>query len=90
MAKKKTLTESTIKKNNTLHDHRLFNILVINPGSTSTKIALFQNNYCIRTITVSHDPEDLKQFSDVTLDQLAYRKKATSTPSTRSSDAADT
>ena len=76
MAKKKTLTESTIKKNNTLHDHRLFNILVINPGSTSTKIALFQNNYCIRTITVSHDPEDLKQFSDVTLDQLAYRKKA--------------
>ena len=76
MAKKKSATQSTITKNNTLRDHRLFNILVINPGSTSTKIALFQNNYCVRTITISHDPEDLKQFSDVTLDQLAYRKQA--------------
>ena len=64
------------KKHNSLRDHMLYNILVINPGSTSTKIALFQNNYCIKTLTVSHDPEDLKQFSDVTLDQLEYRKKA--------------
>ena len=76
MKNSKSAPKKSVHEPALLRNHKLFNILVINPGSTSTKIALFQNNYCLKTLTVSHDPEDLKQFSDVTLDQLEYRKKA--------------
>jgi butyrate kinase len=51
-----------------------YNILAVNPGSTSTKIALFKNNEEIISQNVSHNAEDLKQFADVQ-DQLQYRKE---------------
>ena len=47
-------------------------ILVINPGSTSTKIAIYQDENPIYTETISHTPADLAPFPAV-LDQLEYR-----------------
>jgi len=49
-------------------------ILAINPGSTSTKIAVFVNAKPIFQKTLSHSAEDLKQFTRVT-DQFDFRKK---------------
>ena len=48
-------------------------MLVINPGSTSTKIAVFEDENRIFSSNVSHDVEVLKTFPDVQ-DQLQYRK----------------
>ena len=47
-------------------------ILVINPGSTSTKIAIYQDENPIYTESISHTPADLAPFPGV-LDQLEYR-----------------
>jgi len=49
-------------------------ILVINPGSTSTKIAVFQNNRPIFQKSIKHTPEELAPFQRVT-DQYEYRKE---------------
>jgi len=49
-------------------------IFVINPGSTSTKIALFEGETCIFSKTVSHDANKLKEFGDVS-EQLPYRRQ---------------
>lgn len=49
-------------------------ILAINPGSTSTKVALFQNGECELSRNVAHDAVRLAEFADVT-DQLPYRKQ---------------
>ena len=48
-------------------------ILVINPGSTSTKIAIFQQEKVIFLKTIKHPPETLSAFRRIT-DQYAYRK----------------
>ena len=48
-------------------------ILVINPGSTSTKIAVFQNNKPVFQKNIRHTMEELKPFTRVT-DQYEYRK----------------
>lgn len=50
-----------------------YNILVINPGSTSTKIAVFQNENEILKKTVDHDPSKLPgtEISE----QLEFRKE---------------
>lgn len=37
-------------------------ILVINPGSTSTKIAIYLDNKCISTENISHDADVIKKF----------------------------
>ena len=50
------------------------NILVINPGSTSTKIAAFNNRKQNYMISIKHDHEILAKF-DFIADQLEYRKK---------------
>ena len=47
-------------------------VLVINPGSTSTKIAIYQDENPIYTESISHTPADLAPFPGV-LDQLEYR-----------------
>ena len=47
-------------------------VLVINPGSTSTKIAIYQDENPIYTESISHTPADLAPFPRV-LDQLEYR-----------------
>jgi butyrate kinase len=49
-------------------------ILVINPGSTSTKIAVFQNNRPIFQKNIKHSSEELAPFKRVT-DQYEFRKK---------------
>lgn len=50
-----------------------FRILAINPGSTSTKIALFDDNEEIFSQTIDHAAEDLKAFEEIQ-DQLGYRR----------------
>lgn len=49
-----------------------FRIFVINPGSTSTKLALFENNIKILETSVNHDAEVLNSFP-MPNDQLDYR-----------------
>jgi butyrate kinase len=49
-------------------------ILTINPGSTSTKIAVFKNTKPIFTKTISHPSEELKPFKKIA-DQYLFRKE---------------
>jgi butyrate kinase len=49
-------------------------ILVLNPGSTSTKIAVFQNNRPVFQKSIKHSSEELKPFKRVT-DQYEFRKE---------------
>ncbi len=51
-----------------------YKIFAINPGSTSTKIALFEGDKCLFSANVSHDAEVLKKFQVIT-DQLPYREE---------------
>ena len=46
----------------------------INPGSTSTKIALFEEDNCLFSSNVSHEQEVLETFKEMK-DQLGYRKE---------------
>lgn len=50
-------------------------ILVINPGSTSTKVSYFIDQSAIHTVSIQHEPDDLKHFENVA-DQFEYREKA--------------
>ncbi|MDE6282717.1 MAG: butyrate kinase [Muribaculaceae bacterium] len=49
-------------------------ILAINPGSTSTKIAVFEDSKQIMTHTIRHSVEELSKFKRV-IDQLDYRRE---------------
>jgi len=49
-------------------------LFVINPGSTSTKIALFHEHEMVFSTTVEHSAEDLAAFKEIS-DQLEYREK---------------
>ena len=49
-------------------------ILVINPGGTSTKIAVFEDEKQLFKTNITHTAEDLKPFRQV-FDQFAYRKE---------------
>ena len=49
-------------------------ILAINPGSTSTKIAVFEDATPIMTHTIRHSVEELSRFRRV-IDQLDYRRE---------------
>lgn len=51
-----------------------FKILVINPGSTSTKIAVFEDIKSILLKTLRHTPEELSKFEDVP-SQYEFRKE---------------
>lgn len=51
-----------------------YKIFAINPGSTSTKIALFQGDEMVFNKNISHDAGDLAQFKEIN-DQLPYRKE---------------
>lgn len=48
-------------------------ILTINPGSTSTKFALFEENYLIFNKTLRHTLKELSCYAKIT-DQLSFRK----------------
>ncbi len=47
-------------------------VLVINPGSTSTKIAIYENESPVYVENITHDHDDLAHFHHV-IDQLEYR-----------------
>ncbi len=52
-----------------------FKILVINPGSTSTKIAVYENIKSVLLKTLRHSSEELARFEDIP-SQYEFRKKA--------------
>ena len=51
-----------------------FRLLAINPGSTSTKIGVFDNDKLIFEKSISHSVEALKDFDKI-YDQLGFRKE---------------
>lgn len=52
-----------------------FIILVINPGSTSTKVAVFENESTVFSTALRHPAEELKRFQNI-WDQYDYRRNA--------------
>ncbi len=50
-------------------------ILVINPGSTSTKVALFEDERSTWEESISHSRDELKKFNSI-WEQLDFRKRA--------------
>lgn len=59
------------KKEITMKQYR---VLTINPGSTSTKIALFEGETCLFSRNVSHDAQELAKFKTIP-DQRPYREE---------------
>lgn len=53
---------------------KIYKIFTINPGSTSTKIALFEGEKVIFSANVNHDAKKLAEFKDIS-EQLPYRKE---------------
>lgn len=53
---------------------RDYKVFAINPGSTSTKIAIFEGTQTVFSKNVSHDAEKLKEFREIR-DQFEYRKE---------------
>ncbi len=53
---------------------KTYRILSVNPGSTSTKVAVFENEKQVFLKNISHEAEQLKEFKDVQ-NQLDYRKE---------------
>ena len=51
-----------------------YKIFAVNPGSTSTKIAVFQGEDTVFSKNISHDAEKLKKFKEIR-DQLGYRRE---------------
>ena len=55
-----------------MENEKIYHILVINPGSTSTKVALFENDNCVLSRSVFHDSSELLKYNTIN-DQLNYR-----------------
>lgn len=51
-----------------------FRILTINPGSTSTKIAVFDNDKCVFETTLTHPADEIGKYDKI-IDQYDFRKK---------------
>ena len=49
--------------------------IVVNPGSTSTKLAVYRGSDCLATETINHKKEELVRFSHVA-DQFEFRRDA--------------
>ena len=49
-------------------------ILVINPGSTSTKVSVYEDDEPILVRSIRHSVEELAQFSKIT-EQLEFRRR---------------
>ena len=54
-----------------MHEHLIF---VINPGSTSTKVAIFSGNSELAKENIQHSTEELQKFSHI-IEQYPFRKK---------------
>jgi butyrate kinase len=50
----------------------MFNILTINPGSTSTKIAVFEDEKVLKSCTIQHAAQTLHQYKHI-IDQYEFR-----------------
>ena len=50
-----------------------YNILAINPGSTSTKLALYENDKEIFCNTLEHSAEEIEKYDKIQ-DQFEMRK----------------
>lgn len=48
-------------------------ILAINPGSTSTKLAVYENETQLSEFKISHSPEELRKYERI-IDQFEFRK----------------
>lgn len=55
-------------------DGKVYRILVINPGSTSTKVAVYDNEHPTYSCSIRHTPEELAGFEKI-FDQQEFRKK---------------
>ncbi len=53
---------------------KIYRLFAINPGSTSTKVALFEDDREIFSVNVTHDAARLKDFAEIA-DQLPYRRE---------------
>lgn len=53
--------------------HDIFRLLIINPGSTSTKIAIFDNEKPVLEQTLRHSNEELAPYATI-IDQYEFRK----------------
>lgn len=49
-----------------------YRILTLSPGSTSTKVAVFEGEKCLMRANVTHPAEELARFERA-VDQLDYR-----------------
>ncbi|KGX90931.1 butyrate kinase [Pontibacillus halophilus JSM 076056 = DSM 19796] len=54
--------------------HQSFRILVINPGSTSTKIGVFTDERCMFEKTIRHSSEETSSFKRI-IDQYEFRRR---------------
>ena len=52
----------------------VYKILVINPGSTSTKLAVYHNRTVFAETTVQHDANELQRFEQI-VDQHDLRRQ---------------
>lgn len=52
----------------------MYKLLIINPGSTSTKIGIYENAKEVKTFTLSHEASVIEKFSRV-FDQYEWRKE---------------
>ncbi|MCH3951625.1 MAG: butyrate kinase [Acidaminococcus sp.] len=53
---------------------KTYKVFVINPGSTSTKVAMFEGTKKVYSENIQHSAKELKSFKEV-WDQLGYRKE---------------
>ena len=51
----------------------MYKLLIVNPGSTSTKVAVFNDKEQIFKKNIKHSVEDLAKFDHIA-DQFSYRK----------------
>ncbi|MFH5881497.1 butyrate kinase [Liberiplasma polymorphum] len=50
-------------------------ILAINPGSTSTKLAVYENETCVFKVSVKHESDEITKYERI-IDQYEFREKA--------------
>jgi len=53
----------------------MYRVLTINPGSTSTKVAIYEDEHPLFVETIHHSAEDIAAFSRIA-DQYAFRRDA--------------
>ena len=52
-------------------EEKIYRVFVVNPGSTSTKVALFENMKCVISRSVFHDSSRLMEYDNIN-DQLVW------------------